>query len=66
MTDQQALDLMIDDTYQEKEEATAKLQARAAVLMPVAHLLRRLEGLASSARQRPAAPGQRILASPVP
>jgi uncharacterized protein (DUF885 family) len=26
MTDQQALDLMIKDTYQEKEEATAKLQ----------------------------------------
>jgi len=26
MTDQQALDLMINDTYQEKEEATAKLQ----------------------------------------
>jgi uncharacterized protein (DUF885 family) len=26
MTDQQALDLMIRDTYQEKEEATAKLQ----------------------------------------
>jgi uncharacterized protein (DUF885 family) len=26
MTDQQALDLMIHDTYQEKEEATAKLQ----------------------------------------
>jgi uncharacterized protein (DUF885 family) len=26
MTDQQALDLMIEDTYQEKEEATAKLQ----------------------------------------
>jgi uncharacterized protein (DUF885 family) len=26
MTDQQALDLMIDDTFQEKEEATAKLQ----------------------------------------
>jgi len=26
MTDQQALSLMIDDTYQEKEEATAKLQ----------------------------------------
>jgi uncharacterized protein (DUF885 family) len=26
MTDQQALDLMIGDTYQEKEEATAKLQ----------------------------------------
>lgn len=26
MTDQQALDLMIDDTYQEKEEATGKLQ----------------------------------------
>jgi uncharacterized protein (DUF885 family) len=26
MTDQQALDLMINDTYQEKEEATSKLQ----------------------------------------
>jgi uncharacterized protein (DUF885 family) len=26
MTDQQALDLMIEDTYQEREEATAKLQ----------------------------------------
>jgi uncharacterized protein (DUF885 family) len=26
MTDQQALDLMTKDTYQEKEEATAKLQ----------------------------------------
>ncbi|HYR92328.1 MAG TPA: DUF885 domain-containing protein [Terriglobia bacterium] len=26
MTDQEALDLMINDTYQEKEEATAKLQ----------------------------------------
>jgi uncharacterized protein (DUF885 family) len=26
MTDQQALDLMIEQTYQEKEEATAKLQ----------------------------------------
>jgi len=26
MTDQQALDLMMKDTYQEKEEATAKLQ----------------------------------------
>src|SRR5947209_4134424 len=26
MTDQQALDLMINDTYQEKEEATARLQ----------------------------------------
>ena len=26
MTDQQALDLMIDDTFQEREEATAKLQ----------------------------------------
>jgi uncharacterized protein (DUF885 family) len=26
MTDQQALDLMINDAYQEKEEATAKLQ----------------------------------------
>jgi len=26
MTDQQALDLMINDTYQEREEATAKLQ----------------------------------------
>jgi uncharacterized protein (DUF885 family) len=26
MTDQQALDLMIKDTYQEKEEANAKLQ----------------------------------------
>src|SRR5437762_13452057 len=26
MTDEQALDLMIHDTYQEKEEATAKLQ----------------------------------------
>jgi uncharacterized protein (DUF885 family) len=26
MTDQEALDLMIKDTYQEKEEATAKLQ----------------------------------------
>jgi uncharacterized protein (DUF885 family) len=26
MTDQQALDLMVNDTYQEKEEATAKLQ----------------------------------------
>src|SRR5215472_2538347 len=26
MTDQQAIDLMINDTYQEKEEATAKLQ----------------------------------------
>src|SRR5258707_15878030 len=26
MTDQQALDLMIKDTFQEKEEATAKLQ----------------------------------------
>ena len=26
MTDQQALDLMIDDTYQEREEAVAKLQ----------------------------------------
>src|SRR6476660_8713186 len=26
MTDQQALGLMINDTYQEKEEATAKLQ----------------------------------------
>jgi uncharacterized protein (DUF885 family) len=26
MTDKQALDLMINDTYQEKEEATAKLQ----------------------------------------
>jgi uncharacterized protein (DUF885 family) len=26
MTDEQALDLMINDTYQEKEEATAKLQ----------------------------------------
>jgi uncharacterized protein (DUF885 family) len=26
MTEQQALDLMINDTYQEKEEATAKLQ----------------------------------------
>ena len=26
MTDQQALDLMINETYQEKEEATAKLQ----------------------------------------
>ena len=26
MTDQQALDLMIHDTYQEREEATAKLQ----------------------------------------
>ena len=26
MTDRQALDLMIKDTYQEKEEATAKLQ----------------------------------------
>lgn len=26
MTDQQALDLMMNDTYQEKEEATAKLQ----------------------------------------
>jgi uncharacterized protein (DUF885 family) len=26
MTDQQALDLMTQDTYQEKEEATAKLQ----------------------------------------
>ncbi|HTP40367.1 MAG TPA: DUF885 domain-containing protein [Steroidobacteraceae bacterium] len=26
MTDQQALDLMIDETYQEREEATAKLQ----------------------------------------
>jgi uncharacterized protein (DUF885 family) len=26
MTDQQALDLMINDTFQEKEEATAKLQ----------------------------------------
>ena len=26
MTDQQALDLMINDTFQEKEEATGKLQ----------------------------------------
>jgi len=26
MTDQQALDLMVNDAYQEKEEATAKLQ----------------------------------------
>ena len=26
MTDQQAIDLMINDTYQEHEEATAKLQ----------------------------------------
>ncbi len=26
MTDQQAIDLMVNDTYQEKEEATAKLQ----------------------------------------
>ena len=26
MTDQQAMDLMIRDTFQEKEEATAKLQ----------------------------------------
>src|SRR5512141_2017643 len=26
MTDQEALDLMIKDTYQEREEATAKLQ----------------------------------------
>ena len=26
MTDQQALDLMMNDTFQEKEEATAKLQ----------------------------------------
>src|SRR5260370_1684119 len=26
MTDQEALDLMINDTFQEKEEATAKLQ----------------------------------------
>jgi uncharacterized protein (DUF885 family) len=26
MTDQQALDLMVNETYQEKEEATAKLQ----------------------------------------
>ena len=26
MTDQEALDLMMKDTYQEKEEATAKLQ----------------------------------------
>jgi len=26
MTDQQALDLMINDTFQEREEATAKLQ----------------------------------------
>ena len=26
MTDQQALDFMVDQTYQEREEATAKLQ----------------------------------------
>ena len=50
MTEQQALDLMINDTFQEKEEATGKTATRAVVVLPVADVFHRLARLAGHAR----------------
>ncbi len=53
MTDAQALDLMTKSTYQEMEEATAKLQRGQAVVLSIAHVLRGIQGLAGRARALP-------------
>ena len=50
MTEQQALDLMMNDTFQEKEEATGKVPARAIVVLPAADVFHRLARLAGHAR----------------
>jgi len=44
MTDQQALDLMTREAFQEPQEAAAKLLRREALVLPADELLRRLEG----------------------
>ncbi len=50
MTDREAMDLMTRSTYQETEEATAKLQRGQAVLVPAADVLRGIQGMAGGAR----------------
>ena len=50
MTDQEALDLMENQTFQEKEEADGETAARQAFLLPVAHVFRRVARLAEGAR----------------
>ena len=55
MTDQQALDLMINDTYQEKEEATAKLQRAQLSSCQLPTYFAGLERLAGNARALPTA-----------
>ena len=66
MTDQQALDLMINDTYQEKEEATAKLQRAQLSSLPVADVLRGLERLVGCARPVPTKTGRCVFVAGVP
>ena len=53
MTDQEAMDLMVKQGFQENEEATAKLQRAQAFLLPAADLLRGLAGLAPGERPVP-------------
>ena len=60
MTDQEALDLMEKQTFQEKEEATAKLQRAKLSSAPVAHVFRRLARLAQGPRRIQAGQRQRL------
>ena len=57
MTDQQALDLMIKDTYPGEGGSDGQAAAGAALVVPVADVLRRLEGMAARARAIQAAKG---------
>ena len=50
MTEQQALDLMVNDTFQEKQEATGKDSARAVVVLPATHVFHRVARMAGHAR----------------
>ena len=53
MTDQEALDLMEHQTFQEHEEAVEKLQRAKLSLLPVAHVLPGLARLDQNSRRLP-------------
>ena len=61
MTDQQALDLMINDTFQEREEATAKLQRAQLSSCQLPTYYAGLQGWLAGARAVQAGEGQRVL-----
>ena len=60
MTDQEALDLMVKQCFQETEEATGEAAAGQALLLPVADLLRGLARLEAGAGAVPASEGSGI------